>query len=287
MKDLNKIIGEDVKAAFAAFKDDSFDNVNIFGNRIMSNAIFGENNKTFLPGYFVKDVGLTFLLLKVRESAMAFSTAKSYGFTFVERLVKSAGAYNEEEMWQNFLEYNEKIRKFKITPWEEKNYTDDKEFTKDAFKWLLNYLSTHKETLSNPMNNLIKGTLNEMDRVSKIHGFTLQELMVMHLLIALDRNNDYVSRFVNEPEPKTFYQKQMKELIKPNLEKIISLGNKNFTIQEADELLWTLVKSWRQFFLEFGEIVSSSIAVQKGIELPEDLKKKVTESITKSVQKEI
>jgi hypothetical protein len=287
MKNLNKVIAEDLKAAFASFKDDSFDNVNIFGNRIMANAIFGDDSKIFLPGFFVKDVGLTFLLLKARKSAMAFSTAKSYGFSYVESLIKALENLNEEQLWKDYQEFNNKIRKFEMSEWEEKTYTDDEEFTTESFKWLLSYLNSHKETFSIPTNSIIKGTINEMERIEKVHGAKIRDLILLQLMIALDRNYEYVCRFPNDPNAKTSYDKQLKELILPNVDRIITLGNKEFTIQEADTFLWDLVKTWRRFFIEYGEFISASVAIQKGIELPEDLKKKLTESITKSVEKQL
>ena len=286
MRDLNKVIAEDLKAAFAAFKDDSFDNVNIFGNRIMSNALFGDDPKIFLSGFFAKDIGLTFLILKARKSPMAFSTAKSYGFSYMEGLVKALENFNEEQLWKDYHEFTNKIRKFEMTEWEEKTYTDNEEFTSETFKWLLSYLNTHKENFAIPRGSIIKGIINEMERIQKVHGAKIREIILLHLMIALDRNYEYVSRFLNEPNT-TVYERKINELILPNVERIVALGNKEFTVEEADILLWDLTKNWRNFFIEYGEFISTSVAIQKGIEVPEDLKKKLTESITKSVEKQL
>jgi translation initiation factor 2 alpha subunit (eIF-2alpha) len=65
------------------------------------------------------------------------------------------------------------------------------------------------------------------------------------------------------------------------------MGNKELKINEADALLWNLVKTWRELFIQFGELLPPGVALQKGIELPEDLKKKLTESITKTLEKEM
>jgi hypothetical protein len=287
MSALEKVIAEDLHAAIAAFKDDSFENVNIFANRIMSNSIFGENGKIFLLGFFLKDVALTFGLLKVRQSAMAFATAKSHGFSYIEGLGKDIETLDETPLWKNYKEYREKIRKFEINEWEEKNYTKNTKFTNEAFKWLLSYLNSNQALLANPLNSLIKGIITEMNRIYKVHSATLNDFIIIHLLVALSRNYEYACRIWNTPNTRLIDEKQVKEHILPAMNKIIALANKEFTIEEADALLWDLTKNWRESFIVYGELLSPAVAVQKGINLPEELKKKLTESLTKTMEKEL
>jgi hypothetical protein len=52
------------------------------------------------------------------------------------------------------------------------------------------------------------------------------------------------------------------------------------------ETLWELVKAWRQFFIEYMELPRPT-KVERGIELPEEAKRKITESVTKALEKEI
>lgn len=287
MSELEKVIAEDMKAAIEAFKEDSFDNVNVFANRAMSNAIFGDDRKIFLPGFFLKDVAFTFGFLKSRKTASAFSTAKSHGFSYIESLGKSLTSLDEEQLWKDFQVYSERIRKFEMTDWEEKSYSDNARFTSESYKWLLAYLQSHKAVLSDPRNFLIKGIINEMTRVYRVHSATLHDIVLLCLMIALDRNYDYACKVWNRPDARIIDEKQMKELILPSVDKIIALSNQEFKIEEADAVLWDLVKTWREFFIQFGELLPPGIALQKGIELPEDLKKKLTESLTKALEKEM
>jgi hypothetical protein len=287
MSEVEKVIAEDLKAAIAAFKDDVFDTTNVFANRMMSNAIFGENKKIFLPAFFLKDVAFTFVIMKIKKSAMAFSTAKSYGFTYVESLAKSLNSINEEQLWKDFLTFNEKMREFDMTEWEAKSYTVNTKFTNESYKWLLSYLSSHKESLLDPKNALFKGILNEMTRIFKVHSAKLNDLVLLSLVSALDRDYDYIRRGWNVPDIRLIEEKRIKEFVVPAVDKIVALSNEEFKIEEADSLLWDLVKTWREFFILYGELVSSTVALQKGIELPEDLKKKLTESLTKTLEKEM
>ena len=287
MSELEKVIAEDLKAGIAAFKEDSFDTTNVMANRMMANAIFGENKKIFLPAFFLKDVAFTFEILKSRKSSMAFSTAKSIGFSYIESLTKSLTTLNEEQLWKDFLDYSDKIRKFEMIEVEAKSYSDNPKFTNESFKWLLSYLNAHKEDLSDPRNNLFKGLIMEMTRIYKVHSATLSDAILLCLVIALDRNYDYVCRLWSKPGARIVDQKRNDELIIPAVNKIVELSTREFKIEEADSLLWDLVRSWREFFILYGELLSPSVALQKGIELPEDLKKKLTESLTKALEKEM
>jgi hypothetical protein len=287
MSEVEKVIGEDLKAALGAFRDDDFGNVNVFANRIMSNAIFGENQKIFLPGFFLKDVAFTFGLLKARKTPMPFATAKAHGFSYVENLGKSLTSLDEEQLWKDFHEFNDKIRKFEMTTWEEKSYSDNPKFTNESFRWLLSYLNSHKEILSDPRNFLLKGIINETVRIYRVHSATLNDTVLLCLMIALDRNYDYMCKVWDRPDARIIDERKLKELILPSIDQIVAMGNKELKINEADALLWNLVKTWRELFIQFGELLPPGVALQKGIELPEDLKKKLTESITKTLEKEM
>jgi hypothetical protein len=287
MSEAEKVIAEDLKAAVAAFKDDAFLTVNILANRSMTNAILSENRKIFLPGFFLKDVAFDFGVLKAKQQAMAFSTAKAHGFSYVESLAKSLSSLDEEKLWNDYHSYCEKMRSYEITEWEEKSYSPNTLFTNETFRWLMSYLHSHTSFLFDPANALIKGIINEMNRVCKVHSATLHDLVIRCLMIALDRNYDYACRFWNGPEMRIINENQIKGIILPAVDNIVALSNKEFKIEEADSLLWELVKTWRELFILYGELLSPAVAGQKGIELPEDLKRKLTESLTKTLEKEM
>ena len=286
MSNLGEVLKEDLKAAIAAFRDDSYDTTNVLANRLMSNAIFGKDRKMFLPGFFLKDVAFHFTLLKARSSSLAFSTAKSYGFTFIENLSKSLPNLNEAQLWSDFLVYNDKLRSFEATEWETKNYSNNVAFTNQSYTWLLEYLQTKRDFLLNPRNFLFKGTIDEMNRIFKAHSADIKDFVFLHLIIALDRNYEYVCRIWNRPDVRLIDEDQVKQLIFPTVDKIIELRGKPFEIEQIDTLLWELVRTWREQFILYGELLSPAIALRKGIELPDDLKRKLTDSLTKTLEKE-
>lgn len=286
MKGLNKVIAEDLIAALEAFRTDSFDNVNIFANRIMSNAIFGPDTQLFLCGFFLKDVAFTFMGLKTRQKAIAYSTAKSHGFSFVEFLVNSASSFDEEKLWKEFHSFNDSIRKFEMSEFEEKSYSDNIEFTKDAFSWLFDYLKMNTGILLDSRNLLLKGILNEMHRIFRVHSGGLAETVLMSLIKALDRYYEYFRRIYARPNGRIDEERFKKDVL-PYLDQIEKAFSPRLKLGEADSTLWNLVKGWREFFIQRMELISPRLTFEKGIEMPEELKKKLSESMTRTLEKEM
>lgn len=286
MKSLHKAIKEDLGAALDAFRNDSFDFVNIIANRIMANAVFGTDPKIFLPGFFLKEVARTFGVLKTRKEASAYSTAKSHGFKYAQALEKSVSSLDEERLWKDFHDFNDRMRKFEMNEFEEKNYSKNVEFTRSTFSWLLKQLTKNKDLLYDSRNLLFKGTLNEMERIFRVHSGGLPEIALISLMKALDRYYDYVSRANRKPD-KSIEEEAVKRKILPYVDRITKCYNQELNLKEVDAILWELVKGWRELFVQYMEIPGTRVTFEKGIELPIELKKKISESVTKTLEKKI
>jgi len=286
MKALDKAIKEDLGAAIDAFRKDSFDFVNIAANRIMANAVFGPDTRVFLLGFFLKEVARTFGVLKTREEASAYSTAKSHGFKYVESLGKSFVSFDEEELWKGFHDFVNRMRKFEMNEFEERNYSRNIEFTRDAFSWLLKHLFENKFLLFDPRNLLFKGILNEMERIFRVHSGDLPEIALISLIKAIDRYYDYVIRAHRKPDNRIDGE-AIENKILPYIDRIAKIYKKDLEIKEVDDILWELVKGWRELFVQYMELPRTRVTFEKGIELPAELKKKLSESITKTLEKKI
>lgn len=286
MKSLRKVVSEDLAAGIDAFRDDSFDFVNLIANRIMANAIFGTDTKIFLPGFFLKEVASTFGVLKARKEAAAYSTAKSHGFKYVESLKKSLSSLDEKELWKKFHAFSNKMRKFEMIEFEDGSYSDNIEFTRNAFSWLLKHLKENKDLLFDSPNLLLKGTLNEMERIYRVHSGELPEIVLISLIKALDRYYEYISRAHRKPD-RRIDEENVKSKIFPYIDQIEKSYGQELEIEEVDNILWELVKGWRAFYIQYMELPRTRVTFEKGIELPAELKKKLSESITKTLEKKI
>jgi len=277
---------QDLQAAAKALEGEDFELMNIYSNRIMSNSIFGDDRKFALPGFFLKDVSFTIGNLKARVPTSAFSTAKALASEYARRLLgqTSQSEFKEEELWQQFHGFMDRVRKFTMERIEGEVYVQpNASFTHEAFRWLISYLDKNKDTLLHPRNMLLKGILNEMNRLYRNHGAELDETYSMALITALDRCNDYVGMSsLSESD----YGERTKKEVMPYVERVISVLKENTPSPEnVNELLWVLIRRWRGYFIEFMEVRRAVYVPEKAIELPEETRKKLTEAITKSLER--
>lgn len=286
MKGLRKAIKEDLEAGIEAFRNDSFDFVNMIANRIMANAVFGTDTRIFLPGFFLKEIASTFGVLKTKKEAVAYSTAKSHGFKYVESLKKSLPSLDEVKLWNEFYALADKMREFEMSELENGSYSDNIEFTKDSFSWLLQHLKKNMDLLFDSNNLLFKGTLNEMERIFRVHSGELPDIVLISLIKALDRYYEYVSR-AHRKSDKRIDEDIIKSKIFPYIDRIEKSYKRELEIEEVDKILWELVKSWRELYIQYMELPGTRLTFEKGIELPAELKKKLSESITKTLEKKM
>jgi hypothetical protein len=286
-----QIVRCDIEASIKAFEANDFENMNMFTNRSMANAILGEDKKLVLPGFFMKELVIIFGALEARggREQHAFSTAKTRGLAYVKLLSQTISEkdFDENKLWAEFHEANSELGKFLMNEFEEETYKEDNTFSEYAFKWLMDFLEKEKHTLSRPENMLLKGILNDMDRIFRIHGGTLHETYAFSLVRALSRYYDYFI-VAHRKNDGTIDEEKIQSMIFPHVEKIKSMYlTKETKALAVTEVLWELVKGWRELFIEYMELRRPTIEVERGVELPEEAKRKITESITKSLEKEV
>jgi hypothetical protein len=288
MKHLSQIIKLDIKAAIKAFEADDFDHMNIFANRAMANAIMGKKKELILPGFFMKDLALSYGIIQARRGT-ALQTAKVVGNRYLKSLEKMVdkGELNDKELWEIFYKLSLDLRVFLRSDFEKEAYTsDDPEFAHSAFIWLLKYLKQRKDVLLNPRNLLFKGIINEMDRIFKVHGGFKSEIYAISMLKALDRYYDYFRSAYRTNG--TIDEEKVKSLIFPYVDEITSIvSSQRVNMSKMMRVLWELVSKWRKFFIEYMELRRPGIAIEKAIELPEEAKRKLTESVTKALEREV
>jgi hypothetical protein len=284
------VFQQDLRAAVMALKEEDLRSLNLYSNRIMANAIFGNDRRLFLPGFFLKDLCPILGFLKERAATSALSTAKAQSNAYAERLLEQTNRpdFNEEQLWKSYHETRGIVIRFTMDATEEKAYGQlNPSFTHEAFRWLISYLDERKDILLHPRNLLLKGILNEMGRIYRSHGAQISETYSMALVTALDWCDEYVmttSRSDSECE------ERVKKEILPYVERVVTLLREHPSSSDmVNELLWDLVKKWRLYFIEYmerGRVEMEAIPKpEKGIELPEETRKKLTEAITKSLEK--
>lgn len=251
MSSFVKIIKQDINAACKALEEDEFDLMNIFANRITSNAYFIDNKRLTLPGVLIKEVAFDFISL--RKIKGDISSIKSIGKDFCDRLKKLIHEENVEiiGMWKSFYEYKTKVRKLQVTKIEQNIYTDNIEFCDAVITKLVT--SVNDEQLKKAVNGetrLIKGFINEIGRVISVHGTKPSQLSFLILLKMLDRNIDYLTYMPKKADSDV---EEIMKLAKQVFQFWSSSKSKkeDDIYTEATDILGNLTILWRKKFISY------------------------------------
>jgi hypothetical protein len=289
MESVSQVVKQDFEAALAAFEQDNFEEMNICANRLMGNAVFGNSDEIFLPGFFLKDVAGMYLTLRAINRTVAISTAKAVGSRYIKSLKEycAGDRTNVTLAWVSYFQFYKETRKFFPSD-AEKIYTDNLSFTRHSFLALIRFMNDKKDILLDPNNLLFKGILNEMERIFRYHSGELSDVLAISVIKALDRLYGYL--LVALKPDGSVDKEKMERIIFPyvaRIENLVYTSDKN-QLQDVTRILWSIIKQWREFFIMYMEIAKvKSIGVERAIEISPEIKKKLAESISKTLEKEI
>jgi len=281
---------EDLMAAKLAMDKDNFYLMSILGNRIMSNAVFltQDPKPVLLAGVFVKDVATELLLVSARAKTEPISTARATAKPFLDKIGSMAlsGKFDDSAFWSMYEDFIEKVRRFAIVEVEEKSYSANRKFTAIVVEWLVRYLSENKKLLLDHRNQLFGGILNELGRIFRVHGAAKKELVVIVVLGYLEKLYAYV-RFASTKTDGTLEPDLVQSEIYPFVEKLPQiLKGEDVALTEGTSLLVDLALKWRSYFIRYFELrFAQGVVPEQGNELPEETKKKITEAVTRTMEK--
>src|SRR6267143_437481 len=282
------IFKQDLKAIMNALGKDDFESLNIYANRIMSNAHIFKDSERMICGLLIKDLALTLYPLAVQKSPKPKSTAKALAAGFLRKIYDQQENVSTENLWSEYHTFSNKVNDSLLKEHEESAYSgNNAEFTHAAVKILIKKLSQNKQKLCDPNCLLFKGILNEISRLYKVHGGELSDEFAYALITALDRCYEYiVSIFGNTAG----FEKEVDTRIMPEIEKILSImenveRQQGRWINEIDSKLFELCSQWREYFLLYME--HGEPAKEKVVRLPEESRKKLTEAIARSLEEEL
>jgi hypothetical protein len=275
---------EDINAAMFALEQDDYQNMNIFANRVMSNATIESDNKFLLIGFFLKDVAVEMTELGAAKVPTALATAKARMTMFASKMKEHANRkdFAEDEIWKEYVNHSDAVRKFHFTVAEEKSYSDHKDFTRKVGSWVIEMLKNDRNVLLEPKNLFLKGLSNELARSYRMHGADRREIVLLSLLTAIDRFYDYVLLELEGPDG-SLNQDRVKADVFPYLDQICQVVEAE-DLSKTDNLMAQLIIQWRLRFVRYMERVRVVRAtVEKGVQLPEEMKKKIGEAVTKAL----
>lgn len=261
---------------------------NIIGNRIMSNAYLFDKQYYAIIGFFLKQICIDVLSLRNVSNPDSLTSITSALKSFVKDkiFIQLDTKENTHDLWIDYNNTVTKTRDSYLPPKEKEAYKVNPQFTNKAFKKIVTLLLENRNELLYPTNNFFKGMLNEMNRIGKIYGTTVNEQYLLSIITMLDRVDEYVGLTILDFDDfKTRIEKEVLPLVNSFEEIAIT---KNLNEELVNKFLWKLISLWRFNFIKFMEVKRTGapqIQVQEEIKKP--VKKKLVEEIAKSLEDEI
>lgn len=288
-QDLNvEMYTKNMKIAALSFKMEDFQLMNIIGNRIMSDSLFGSSENFALLGFFVKQMALNYLSLKPRISESDFLDAKLVGEEYLDTLLSSSEDIDIVKSWADYHEFNIKIQQYSASDIDKsikQIYGDNPNITENVRYWLIDFLVNDREMLYNSRNNFFKGLISEFQRVGLAYDYRVIDTIIFSCIVALDRYYEYFV-FQHTAESGVLDTEKVKTTFFPYIDKVRQFSSSSeLDYRGATHLLWQLIKSWRESFIYYTELPYKT--VQKPIELSREAKKKLSEAVSKALQREV
>ena len=172
------------------------------------------------------------------------------------------------------------MRDFIIDEVEKRTYKVNYEFTQHSFNWLLKFLDENRNLLLHDKNRLFRGILNEMDRILRCHSGKLKDIITISLVRALGYVYNYMFFEGSESERKKIF---------PLLDDVLSiLSQEELDYGKINVIFIKILTEWRKYFIKFMDVsIPRRYEIERGILIPESVKEKLSESISKTLEQEI
>jgi len=287
------ILKQDLRVAENAINEKSFGMVGVVGNRIMSNLLADESKtkELMLIGWIVKEMGGELETIKRSKDESKITNSTKIAKESLEKIVTmlSKKGYGNNELWGIYFDLEKKMRDLILSKLEDKIYNRKPEFTREITLVFLQHFLANKDLLLKQNAQLTKGILNDLARVTNEHGATEAEYILYIVFKAFDLYSDYVlysetlDGKINEAGLKPKIDKYMN--IIEEIYKVYEAKNLEKMYPESTALIYDLSIDIRKYFLSYF-IIHTQI-VERKLELPEEAKEKIGETISKAFEEKL
>lgn len=287
MDEIYKVLREDFAAVKGAFDEGDFAQMNICSNRIMANALFGDQSAYALPGFFLKELATE--LLKGSVSPGLDKKIRPFAKKFISEIEEAfTPDVDFQRLWGCYSSYIQKTRKLSISAVEKKSYTDNPTFTHQALSRLVQEVFSG-EVLFHERGVILKSIIIEADRLIRNHSIQDRDLVLICLFQALDRLNDYFRFACTSTGGGTVYSECMKSYLTPFMERFKNWYDnpEDSPYPSGSDLLCEIILEWRRMFIRYQELGQATEKQGQRIELPPEAKKRIGDTIAEALQKDL
>ena len=310
MKDfLKRVLISHINATREAYEKHDFELMNIFSNRIMSDAFISENISVGMAGFFLKNASLYFTkafgnpamgdLLKQEMDGKVLDTTKRLFDSFLYMPVENNSV---KVWWKNYVEFRSSVGILLITDIERKTYKDlQPEITTFTTCKLFKYLVNRKDVLLKKNNNILGGIINETYRTINVVREGVLAILFESIISSMQWIFEYYQNLADFQETELKAPKNI-QFILQQIEKVETILSPYFDeqpkelddelYQKASEIIWENIKEWRRLFIEYLDLpnrqgISLAQAPRKTPELHHEAKEKLTNLMAKKIQEEL
>lgn len=287
-KEIREVLLLDLKACWEAFEADNFGEMVIFSNRFLSNTVLFESKSFFLPGFILRMVAIDFQKLQGR--GLPHTAAKPTASPLFDRLENFLTSEDADiaSPWSVFYEYAAASRSYHMNDIERKVYRDIPAASGTAVRWALELVEDESPRMTHPSSAFVKGILNELKRMFRVHGFELADLCLYSILTAFDWYFEYVQYEASLPEG--YDEQTVKESVtwlRDRLKEAFTTQTAgSVSVEAVSDALWQIVVRWRESFAYFF-MLPVPVAQETRIELPAEIRKRLGKVVGEALKKEL
>lgn len=287
------VLKQNIKVAQKAVDDKDFAQVNIIGNRVMSDLLVGARRELMIIGWMLKDLSGELSIIKElnddAEPPEVLKLSKEHLGELKDLIEKKTAS--PENLWDRYLVFEKNIRKYLLPQSEADLYKVEPEFSKKAAIMMIEHLESNRELLLDEKNQLIFGIANDLSRIVNEHGG--EEAAIVYLVFrALGHHYRYL---MYEAMDKNGIQN--KDSLMSKIGKYIDDINlmasmirdepqdKDKLYQHSNKILGDLGLEFRKYVLNYVDI--PKVVVEGKLELPEKAKETIGNLISKSFEEKL
>ncbi len=287
MSDVYDATKQDFASARAAFDTNDFQHMNVCANRLMANVLFAEEDQKLyaIPGYFLRTVAGEFLAMREGDFAKEL---RSMAESFIAKLdIAFQRELNLTAVWEGYFEYRERERRVLLTPYERKIYKDNKTFSRKGFAYLTKELF-EGDSLFHHQSALLTVIQVEADRLIRNHGAEKKDIALLLIWIALAGLNGYCLVECSSID-KEETAKCLKSKLMPYVDRIRNwyASSEEVPFTDGTSILCDLILAWRRYYVKYGEVGRTSGESERRVELPDEARKRIGETIAQALQKDL
>lgn len=267
-----------------------FEQLNILGNRIASNAYLLKGNRFGIPGFMVKD----FAIIAGSQKQMLVNTKSLASLTsslklFIKRLeeIDFDSLEGYPKLWDEYLTCFKFLRKSMLTDDDIETYGEENvELSREGTQTIIDLIGDNLDLLKVRKNKIIQSAITEVNRLCSTYGFDIGIAKIRLLLVVLGQLEGYSRK---EPIDADQFEVNVNAMVIPYAEeitalKLMSSGKLN---NEIEPLLTSMIIFWRELFIKYNEPSERVDEEKVAMSMPPETKDKLKELVTRSLQREI